>query len=132
MPKALAIAADGSLTWEKPKGKARAQYKGKQEMNQTETEYEAMWLIPMKLSGEIECYWFESFTLVLGPDCRYTPDFMVMRTDGLLEFHEVKGPYVQEDAWVKFKTAAGRYPFKFVFAQKKVMRDPTSWVIKEY
>jgi len=40
-----------------------------------------------------------------------------MRSDGLLEMHEVKG-FMQDDANVKLKVAASLYPFVFKIIRK--------------
>lgn len=93
------------------------------EMNKTEAAYAAR-LECLRLAGEVAAWWFEPVTLVLshGNACKYTPDFLVQRTDGVLELHEVKGskkdggrivPVVEEDSMVKVKAAAELYPFVF-------------------
>lgn len=88
-------------------------------MNKTETRY-ANILQGYVLAGEILRYEFEAFTFRLGHKTRYTPDFMVVRPDRSVEFHEVKGGYIWEDARVKVKAAASRFDcFKFVLAQYK-------------
>jgi hypothetical protein len=70
------------------------------EMNFLEREY-AQHLENLRKHGQIESYSFECETLKLGSDCRYTPDFRVLRmAEGYeiaeayttyIEFHEVKG-----------------------------------------
>lgn len=75
-----------------------------------------------KSAGEILEFWFEKITLKLGPDCHYKPDFMVMRTDRVLELHEAKpiggagirakgGPRFGNDSIVKLRACAGSFPF---------------------
>jgi hypothetical protein len=60
-----------------------------------------------KRAGEVEEYWYESVKLKIGAiRCHYTPDFFVRRTGGGMEFIEVKGPYMREDARVKYMSAA--------------------------
>mgnify|MGYP001559345674 CR=1 FL=1 len=113
-------------------------------MNKTELEY-SRHLDEMKRVGLILDWKFEVETLKLGPDCRYTPDFRVLRqeknliasygTEGeqqvIIEFHEVKGtrkvklkglqytrPFVEDDALVKVKSAAEQHPFKFIIVWK--------------
>lgn len=96
--------------------------------NKTEAAYMNL-LEGRKRAGEIATYRFESHTLKLAKDTRYTPDFQVMLADGRIEFHEVKGEFVREDSWVKLKTAAAIYPeYRFVFAQKT---KKEGWKIKE-
>lgn len=90
----------------------------KQRMNKTETRY-ANILQGYVLGGEILSYEFGAFTFRLGDRTRYTPDFMVVRPDRSVEFHEVKGSYIWEDARVKLKVTAAKFPFKFVLAQWK-------------
>ncbi len=98
----------------KPKRQpARAAHK-RGEMNKTEAAYAAL-LADRQKAGEILDYWFEAVKLNLAPglSCTYTPDFMVQRSDGVIEMHEVKG-YWEDDARVKVKVAASKYPFVFV------------------
>ncbi len=52
-------------------------------MNATESRYADI-LQARKLSGEIVEWLFESVTLKLAADCRYSPDFMVLHNDGSL------------------------------------------------
>ena len=88
-------------------------------MNKTEARYGAH-LEAQRLIGAVMWYAFEDVTLRIGQDCRYTPDFMVWRPSGFLQFHEVKGrrkngkAYYEDDARVKIAAAAKQYPmFKF-------------------
>lgn len=97
----------------------------KGEMNKTEAAYAAQ-LELSRRTNAIAMYWFEGITLKLGPDCRYTPDFLVQDMDGFLEIHEVKAgtpndagtivPRWEDDAAVKVRMAAGIFPFRFVVA----------------
>lgn len=88
------------------------------EPNQTERRYRDEFLIPRILSGEIaECV-FEGKTFELAHRCNYTPDWHVVRADGKVECHEVKGAMVWDDARVKLKVAARMNPeVKFVLAR---------------
>jgi len=81
-------------------------------MNVTESKYSQI-LELRKRAGDIVDYFFESMTLKIAQDCRYTPDFMVVNKDQEIEFHEVKG-YWMDDAKVKIKVAAAKFPFRFV------------------
>ena len=86
-------------------------------MNKTEAAY-ALLLRARQLNGEILWYSFEAVTLVLAVRTRYTPDFVVWTAGGALEAHEVKG-FWRDDARVKFKVAAGLFPWlKFVAVRK--------------
>lgn len=97
--------------------KARLYAKGRMKagaLNKTEQAYRA-YLEAEKQAGRIEAYWFEALKLkVADSACFYTPDFLVMRPDGSLELHEVKGsPRIfTDDAKVKCKSVATQYPFK--------------------
>ncbi len=91
-------------------------------MNKTEAAY-GFYLSELQNKGEIREFKFEAVKLILGNRCSYTPDFMVVRPDGTLEFHEVKG-FWRDDARVKIKTAADKFPFVFIAANQ------TKWVWK--
>lgn len=103
------------------------------EMNQYERAYAAL-LEKRKLAGEIQEYHFERYKLRLGQACYYTPDFAVVRADGVMEFHEVKG-FWEEDARVKIKAAADQYPHVFVAVTRpktKAQRELTPWVYEYF
>src|SRR5690348_12886730 len=72
-------------------------------MNKTEEAY-AGHLEKLKWAKEILWYRFEGIKLRLADNTFYTVDFPVLRADGLLEMHEVKG-YWQDDARAKIKIA---------------------------
>jgi len=102
------------------KGRASVLAKGRLKagvMNGLEKEYDSF-LARRMMAGEVLWYRFESVTLVLADRVRYTPDFAVMLSDGMIEMHEVKG-YWRDDAKVKIKMAADKFPFRFVSIQKK-------------
>lgn len=80
----------------------------------------ALELDARKAVGDVHRWWFEAMTFRLGKiRCHYRPDFLVERTDGILEGLEVKGPRAfkakrgaQHPAGrVKFLVAAEMYPF---------------------
>ena len=101
------------------------------EMNKTEARY-ANFLEAEKQAGRVAAYWFECLKLKIAEHaCTYTPDFLVLRPDGALELHEVKGsPRIfSEDAKVKTKTAATLYPFRVfvVYPEKRL-----GWKVEEY
>ena len=85
-------------------------------MNKTEKAY-ADHLETRRLAGEILSWHFETYTLKLADNCRYTPDFMVIMLDGTMQFHEVKG-YWMDDAKVKIKVAARQFPHVFLAIRK--------------
>lgn len=87
------------------------------EMNRLESEYAAH-LRGLEHAGEVLWWAFEPIKLKLARLTTYTPDFVVMRNDGTLECHETKG-YWLDDAKVKIKVAAERFPFRFLAITKK-------------
>lgn len=93
-------------------------------MNKTEKAY-SLFLSELQRSGEISEYFFECVKLGLGNRCSYTPDFMVIRNDGRIEMHEVKG-FWRDDARVKIKVAADKFPFVFIAAKQ----TKTGWEIE--
>jgi len=98
----------------KPRLRAVGQTRTQKKMNRGEAAYER------HLDARLDVAWhkFEGVTLKLGPDCRYTPDFVVMLKDGSLECHDVKGRkgssyWAEEDATIKIRTAVAMFPFRF-------------------
>lgn len=102
-------------------------------MNKTEAAYDAFLRLQQR-AGVVIWHQFEAVTIKLGPDCRLTPDFLVMFADGHLEFHDTKGakkittgrragktkPYVEEDARVKAAVLAAHFviPILFVWQER--------------
>lgn len=76
-------------------------------MNKTERDYAARYLIdnPGVLRWD-----FEAVNFRLAKSLWYRPDFLVL-TAGEIQFHEIKGPRVWEDGWVKFKQARELFPW---------------------
>jgi hypothetical protein len=89
-------------------------------MNKTEQAY-AQQLNHQQTTGIILAWWFEPVTLRLAKLTRYTPDFLVFRADQSLEFVEVKGHW-EDDARVKIKCAAEKYPMFLFTAVKPVAK----------
>lgn len=94
-------------------------------MNGLEKEYSQL-LENRRLIGEIINWYFEPVKLRLAGSTFYKPDFMVVLTNGEIEFHETKGTWRgekaahwEDDARVKIKVAASMYPFRFMAASKK-------------
>jgi hypothetical protein len=108
-----------------------ARVRSRKEPNRTEREYEQLYLYPGQLAGEIAEYFFESLCLVLAVDTRYYPDWLVRRSAGRLQIHEVKGGYKREDAFQKFKLAAEMFGgcFDFFLCEKL---NSGEWRITEY
>lgn len=98
-------------------------------MNSLERRYADEILDKRKLVGEIRQWWFEEFAFRIGHDCRVTFDFMCWMADGSIEFHECKGR-MREDALVKLKVAANRYPFKFYLIKLAKVKEGGGWIIK--
>lgn len=97
---------------------------GKQ--NGTEKAYAAH-LEGWKRSGGLLWYAFEGVKVRLADNTFYTPDFAVMRSNGELEMHEVKG-FWTDDARVKIKVAASLYPFRFIAIRK----TKAGWETEEF
>jgi hypothetical protein len=94
-------------------------------LNKTEAAY-AVRLEEMKAAGVIRWFSFEGMTFKLADNTRYTPDFAVMRADGLIELHEVKG-FWRDDARVKIKVAAELFPFRFIAVKAKTKKSGGGW-----
>jgi len=92
-------------------------------MNKLEEKYSH------KLANDPDVIWFkyEGITLKLASDTRYTPDFVVMKKDFSIEFHETKG-FWEDKAKIKIKVAADLFPFKFI-AIKDVKNQ---WMVEEF
>jgi predicted nuclease of restriction endonuclease-like RecB superfamily len=97
-------------------------------MNRTESEFWEF-LLALKNGGRISNFVFERYTLKLAERTNYTPDFCVFHLDGLMEFVEIKG-FWRDDARVKFKVAADRFPWHDWTAVKKKGRNWEQEVIK--
>lgn len=102
------------------------------QMNKTEAAY-SRHLLHQQAAGRIAWYRFEGITLKLGERVRYTPDFVVMRADGVIELHEVKGSrrIFQDDARAKTRIAASDFPFR-VFVVYPRDREMFTWDIEAF
>ena len=101
------------------------------EMNNTEKEY-AVQLEALLQAGEILWYAYEAIKLRLAERTWLTIDFFVMQKDGALEAHEVKGGFWEDDARVKMKVAAEKYPFRIIAAQKLAEKHGGGWKVEEF
>lgn len=104
------------------------------QMNKTESEY-FNHLRSLKYSGQIVDFWFESIKLKVAENrCDYTPDFLVQMPDGSLELHEVKGsPKIfQDDAKVKCKVCADKYPFKLKVVYPRPKKNGGGWIEEDF
>jgi hypothetical protein len=105
----------------KPKKKAGglAKPRGRRQMNKVEASY-ALILEGELRNGEIERYEWEGMTLRWKDGMTYTPDFVVWgRNSGEvypvggplpIRLIETKGPWIEEDAKVKFRAARAHWP----------------------
>nr|DAN78222.1 MAG TPA: Endonuclease [Caudoviricetes sp.]DAY12502.1 MAG TPA: Endonuclease [Caudoviricetes sp.] len=100
------------------------------QMNKTEAAYAAH-LEELKQQGSVLWYEFESVKLRLADNTFYTPDFAVMRADGEMEMHEVKG-FWQDDARVKIKVAADKFPFRFIAIKAESKKNGGGWKVEEF
>lgn len=85
--------------------KRRIKEKG---MNKTEREFSEL-LDEAGERGEILRWQFEEVTLKIAPSTRYIPDFIAVLPNGNWQVFEIKG-HLEDDAAVKFKAAAEKYP----------------------
>lgn len=100
------------------------------DMNKTEAAYDRH-LEGLKATGDVLWHKFEGLKLRLADNTFYTPDFAVMRADGAIECHEVKGHW-SDDARVKIKIAASLYPFRFVAIRANAKRRGGGWEVEEF
>ncbi|ERI33906.1 hypothetical protein N879_04340 [Alcaligenes sp. EGD-AK7] len=99
-------------------------------MNQTEAAY-AKRLEQLKQAGEIAWFKFEGLKFRLADNTFYTPDFVLMLSDGVMEAHEVKG-FWMDDARAKIKIAADMYPFRFVAVKAQTKKAGGGWAIEQF
>lgn len=85
--------------------KRRIKEKG---MNKTEREFSKI-LDKAARKGEIVRWQFEEVSLKIAPSTRYIPDFIAVLPTGAWQVFEIKG-HLEDDAAVKFKAAAEKYP----------------------
>ena len=99
-------------------------------MNKTESAY-AQRLEQGRQVGTVLWYRFEGLKLRLADSTFYTPDFVILADDGVIECHEVKG-FWRDDARVKIKVAAEMYPFRFVAVKAKAKKDGGGWSVEKF
>ena len=99
-------------------------------MNKTEQAY-AEHLRQRLLAGEIAEFSYEPVKLRLANRTHYTPDFRVVKQDGLIEMHEVKG-FWEEDARVKIKVAAELHPYVFIAVKRVAQREGGGWSYERF
>ena len=108
---------------------------GKSYVRGTMNNTEKAWADELMLAfnaDEIAWWAYEPVKLYLtdGKKTSYTPDFMVRMNDGKIRFDEVKG-FWRDDARVKIKVAAFRYPF-FSFQAMSMLRKGKGWKIEQF
>lgn len=100
-------------------------------MNKSEAAY-AEHLRVLQLAGEVSDFMFEPLKLKLADKTYYSPDFMVVMPDGLIEFAEVKGHW-EDDARVKIKCAAAKFGlFRFVAVTAIAKKHGGGWEREEF
>ena len=100
------------------------------QMNKTEATYGA-YLNQQMMMGLVAWYKFEGVKLRLADNTFYTPDFVVMLPNGILQMREVKG-FWTDDARVKIKVAASLYPFEFIAVKAVAKKNGGGWSVEEF
>ena len=100
------------------------------QLNKTEQSY-ANYLSNLQAVRGILWHKFEGIKLRLADNTFYTPDFVVMKPDGTLECHEVKG-FWHDDARVKVKVAASIFPLKFIAIRALAKSKGGGWAVEEF
>lgn len=107
------------------------------DLNGTERDYLETVLLPDQTVVDI---WPHGIRLVLGDNSRYEPDFLVMRSDGRLEIHEVKQQIKwhgrtmrgHDDSRQKVKSTATLFPFPVIIASKIKAKDGGGWHVERF
>lgn len=100
------------------------------EKNKTEDAY-GKHLEQRQHARDILWFAFEPVKLRLADNTFYTPDYGVIAADGVLELHEVKG-FWQDDARVKIKVAADKYPFRFIAVKPIAKKNGGGWAEEKF
>jgi hypothetical protein len=95
------------------------------EMNDTERR----WARLLEESEHVAAWKYEEEGYRYGAnDSTHWPDFWVMREDGRIEIHEIKG-YVKDAGRLRFLSCADRHPeYRWVMVVQKGKRQP--WEVK--
>jgi hypothetical protein len=99
-------------------------------MNKLEAAY-AEHLGALMAVGDVLWFKYEAIKLRLADKTFYTPDFMVLTGEEVLEAHEVKG-FWQDDARVKIKVAAEMYPFVFRAFSQQAKKRGGGWLEERF
>ena len=94
-------------------------------MNKAEAAYDAH-LAAEQAAGRVLWRRFEGIRLKLAGLTYYSPDFVVMAADGVLECHEVKGHWGDDDR-AKIKVAAEMYPLRFIAVKARAKKHGGGW-----
>lgn len=78
-------------------------------MNKLEAAYAEI-LKLSQMAGEVRWWAYEPLKFRLAKRTFFTPDFIVLGSDGRIEAIEVKG-FLRDDAAIKFKCAREMYPW---------------------
>lgn len=104
------------------------------ERNATEARFELL----LKADPNIAAYWFEPLTIrlshpAIGQPAKYTPDFLVLMSDGTTRLIDVKGSGLDDNAsMVRLKCAAEQYPlWVFQVAKERRKRDGGGFDVRE-
>ena len=104
------------------------------EMNRTEQQYAN----ELQLDPGVLRWWYEPMSLRLssppeGQPARYTPDFLILMTDGTTFVDDVKGSGLDDPAsLVRIKCAAEAYPlWVFRVVKRRTKRDGGGWSVRE-
>jgi hypothetical protein len=101
-------------------------------MNKSEAAYAASVLDPMILAGQLDAWYYESWTLRIGDDLRYTPDWMLIDASGFVSFEDFKGSKRaagQKRQRVAIRAAATHYPhFRFYLVLQRPKREGGGYI----
>lgn len=103
-------------------------------LNQTEAGFLEEVLRPLELAGVILRIDFEPEGLRAGlPGSRsvYWPDFRIQWADGVIDFVEVKGHWL-EDARVKIKAVAALHPYTFHAVTRRPKKRGGGWKFETF
>jgi hypothetical protein len=92
--------------------------------NKAERSFARDYLDPLVHAGEIRSYSYEAIKFRLGDGAYFTPDFLIVWADEVLEIAEVKG-FLREAARVRFLVARDLYP---QFRWRMWGRQSGAWV----
>lgn len=102
------------------------------EPNKTEREAGAIYIEPRRLAGEVRRYRAHATTLLLADRLRYTPDWTIWLPDCRVEYMEVKGGHVRDDALAKFKMVVEQFPEHTFWWAQKLRANQGGWKLVKY